>query len=125
MNAPDPKIIALQFNETINQQNIRGLTSLMTEDHRFIDRAGLIVSGKNNLTEAWIRFFELFPEYRNTFTDVKSNGNLIILFGYATWKKGEAPDHVIWTAIIKDDLVAEWRIYEDSEENKEKFKVSE
>jgi len=120
-----PKLIALQFNETINQQNIRGLTSLMTEDHRFIDRAGLIVSGKNNLTEAWIRFFELFPEYRNTFTDVKSNGNLIILFGYATWKKGEAPDHVIWTAIIKDDLVAEWRIYEDSEENKEKFKVSE
>jgi len=33
----DPKLIALQFNEFINQQNIPGLTILLMEDHRFID----------------------------------------------------------------------------------------
>jgi len=77
------------------------------------------------MTEAWVRFFELFPEYRNSFMRVESKGNIVILYGYATWKKGEAPDHTIWTATIEDGCVAEWRIYEDSEENKEKFKVSE
>jgi len=125
MNAPDPKIIALQFNEFINQQNIPGLTCLMTEDHRLIDRAGTVVNGKGKTTEAWVRFFEFFPEYRNTFTRVESNGNLFIMYGYATWKKGEAPDYAIWTARIEDDLVAEWRIYEDSLENKEKFNIFE
>jgi hypothetical protein len=39
----------------------------MTEDHRFIDRAGKLISGKGNMTEARISFFELFPEYQNTF----------------------------------------------------------
>jgi len=28
---------------------------------------------------------------------------------------------VIWTATIEDDLVNEWRIYEDTEENRERF----
>ena len=46
MNSTDPKLIALQFNEHINHQNIRGLSDLMTEDHRFIDRAGWSSVGK-------------------------------------------------------------------------------
>jgi predicted SnoaL-like aldol condensation-catalyzing enzyme len=125
MVSMDPKWIALQFNENINQQNIQGLSSLMTDDHRFIDRAGLVVSGKSNMMDAWVRFFELFPENRNTFTRVESNGNLVVLYGYATWKKGEAPDHAIWTTTIEDNLVAEWRIYEDTDENKEKFNLLE
>jgi len=125
MNSTDPKLITLQFNEYINQQNVRGLTGLMTEDHRFIDRAGTVVSGKDSMTKTWVRFFELFPEYCNTFERVESHGNLVILHGYATWKKGDAPDHAIWTATIENDLVAEWRIYEDSEENKKKFNLKE
>ena len=94
----------------------------MMEDHRFIGRDGAVVIGKGKMTEAWVGFFELFPEYRNSFTKVESNGNLVILYGCATWKKGEAPDHAIWIATIEDGLVAEWRIYEDTQENKEIIK---
>jgi hypothetical protein len=61
MGTMDPKLIALQFNRCINSQNIHGISNLMTEDHRFIDRAGMMVSGKESMTSAWIRFFELFP----------------------------------------------------------------
>ena len=32
--------MALQFNQYINDQDIDGLTNLMTEDHVFIDRHG-------------------------------------------------------------------------------------
>jgi ketosteroid isomerase-like protein len=54
----DPKQIALQFNEYINEQYIQGLTGLMTEDRRFIDRSGMVVSGKASMTRAWVRLFK-------------------------------------------------------------------
>ncbi len=123
MSPTDPKLIALQFNEHINHQNISGISNLMTEDHRFIDRAGSVVKGKESMTRSWINFFESFPEYRNTFNKVESQNNLVILYGYATWKKGDDPDRAIWTAMIENDLVAEWRIYENTEENKKKFEI--
>jgi ketosteroid isomerase-like protein len=123
MNTVDPKLTALRFNEAINRQDIAGLSDLMTADHCFIDRAGNMVRGKEAMIRAWIEFFELFPEYRNTFTRVESEGDLVTVYGYATWKLGDAPDHVIWTANIEKDLVAEWRIYEDSEDNRKKFQL--
>lgn len=118
MNSVDPKFTALQFNEYINRQDIDGLTSLMTENHQFIDRAGEIVKGKDAMTKGWIEFFDSFPEYRNTFLRVESRDNLVVLYGFATWSKGSERDFAIWAAIIEDDQVAEWRIYEDSEENR-------
>jgi len=42
MNSRDPKLIVLLFNECINNQDVEELTSLMTEDHTFIDRKGEI-----------------------------------------------------------------------------------
>ena len=125
MGSIDPKLITLQFNECINTQNIRGISDLMTEDHRFTDRDEKVVSFKESLISTWIRFFEEFPEYRNNFELIETHGNVVILYGYATWKKGDAPDHAIWTATIENDLVAEWRIYEDTEDNKKKFNVIE
>ncbi len=109
----DPKLTALQFNECINRQDICGLSSLMTDDHTFIDRKGEVVAGKEAMTKGWIDFFGSFPEYRNTFLRVESHGDLVVLYGYATWEKGAAPDHAIWKATIENDLVAEWRIYEE------------
>ena len=116
MNRRDPKLIALQFNEFINERNVEGLSSLMTEDHTFVDRQGEVDQGKESMTRGWIHFFNQFPEYRNNFTRVESRDDLVILIGYATWHEGDAPDHAIWTARIRDDLVAEWRIYPDTEE---------
>jgi hypothetical protein len=40
MNTKDPKLIALQFNDCINNQDLEGLSLLMTDDHAFIDREG-------------------------------------------------------------------------------------
>jgi hypothetical protein len=38
MPPTNPKQIALRFNDCINRQDVDGLSSLMTEDHTFIDR---------------------------------------------------------------------------------------
>ena len=118
MNKRDPKLTALQFNEFINRQDIEGLSSLMTDDHTFVDREGRVDKGKDSMIQGWIRFFEQFPGYRNTFTRVESRDDLVILIGFAEWTRGASPDHAIWTARIKDDQVAEWRIYHDTDENR-------
>jgi ketosteroid isomerase-like protein len=123
MNAFDPKLTALQFNEYINRQDLQGLSSLMSEDHVFIDRKGEEDRGKETMIEGWKRFFQAFPAYLNTFLRVQSEGNLVVLYGYATWHQGSDPDYAIWTARILNDLVAEWRIYEDTEENKKLFNL--
>jgi hypothetical protein len=93
----------------------------MTEDHRFIDRAGEEVIGKERMLHGWREFFELFPEYQNVFEKVERNRNLVILYGYVIWRTSEAPDRAIWTATIENNLVAAWHIYEDTQENREKF----
>ncbi len=123
MNSVDPKLTALQFNEYINKQDIDGLSSLMTEDHVFVDRVGKGDKGNESMTKGWKGFFEMFPEYKNTFIRIQSQDDLVVIYGYAIWKKGSERDYVIWTAKIENDLVAEWRIYEDKEENKKKFNL--
>ena len=119
MNLKDPKLTALQFNEYINNQDIEGLTELMPEDHIFIDRYNELFG---DMVNGWKEFFENYPTYKNFFTRVESRENLVILMGYAKWSKDSLEeDHAIWTAKIENDLVAEWRIYQDTEENRKKF----
>jgi ketosteroid isomerase-like protein len=57
MDLKEPKLIALQFNEYINNQDMKRLTNLMTEDHTFIDREGEVDKGKESMTKGWINFF--------------------------------------------------------------------
>ena len=59
--------------------------------------------------------------FGNTFERVQTQGDLVVIYGYAIWEKGGDRDYVIWTAKIEDDLVKERRIFEDAEENRERF----
>lgn len=121
MNARDPKLTALQFNEYINNQDIESLSNLMTKDHLFIDRAG---DRNGDMVNGWKEFFANWPTYKNIFTRVESHDNLVIIIGYAIWSKGSLEeDHVIWIARIEDDLVKLWQIYEDTEENRRNLDI--
>jgi ketosteroid isomerase-like protein len=109
------------FNECINKRDIEGLIALMTEDHVFIDRNDDRHEGKDYMSKGWKIFFRDFPEYRNTFLRIQSVDDLEVMIGYAEWTSGGERAHVIWTAKIRDDLVAEWRVLEDTEANREHF----
>lgn len=69
----------------------------------------------------WVAFFQAWPDYYNTFERVHSVGDTVVLNGYGTWQVGGDPDYAIWVARIQDNLVAEWRIYEDNTENRRRF----
>ena len=121
MTLRDPKLIVLLFNECINNQDVEGLSNLMTEDHRFIDRQNEVTAPKKKMLKGWEEFFKNFPEYQNYFPRLESRDDLVIIPGYAIWEKGGEKDHAIWVAKIKDNRVAEWRIYADVKGNRKKF----
>ncbi len=118
------KAIALQFNECISNRDVEGLGRLMTEDHVFVDSAGNITRSRKAMLESWSKFFAMFPEYKNTFERVESRDDLVIISGFAYWSEKNRHDPAIWTATIENNLVAEWRIYYDTEENRKKFGLS-
>jgi hypothetical protein len=68
----NPERIALAFNDCINQQDLEGLAGLMRENHPYIDSENEVCTGKGVMIQAWVRFFNAYPDYENHFTAVES-----------------------------------------------------
>ena len=103
--------IALKFNDKINQQDLEGLVELMTDDHSFIDNSGEITKGKDVMKEGWREFFEEYPDYRNIFTFITVQNNVVVMVGYSTCSYKRLVGPSIWTAKIRDERISEWRVY--------------
>lgn len=104
-------LTALRFNERINQRDLEGLAGLMTDDHTFIDNSGEVTRGKPVMKEGWREFFKKYPDYRNKFTCVAIQSNVVVMVGYSTcsYKPLDGPN--VWTAKIRGGRVSEWRVY--------------
>ena len=123
MNSKDPKLTALQFNEYINNQDANGLYNLMAEDFWVkVKKEGI---WNRDMINGWNRFFKANPNYKNIFTRIESREDLVILIGYALWSKdSKEEDHCIWTTTIENDLLVNWRLYEDTEDNRKKLNIT-
>lgn len=124
MELIDPKQIALRFNECINNRDINGLANLMTDDHTFIDTAESVVSGKASCVDAWRGFFDQYPDYKNIFTTVTSKGDTVTMIGYSICSDERLEGEAIWTATISDGKMVEWRVYEDTPQNRQRLEIS-
>ena len=118
---PSKSAITLQFNNYINSSDLDGLSSLMTDDHVFIDSSNDVHDGgKEAMTEGWRDFFRLYPDYRNFFTSVIMSDGDVIMVGYSVCPNEPVLDGpAIWKARIRDGLLAEWRVYLDTRANRE------
>ena len=81
MQDVSPVSIVSRFNARINAANLDGSASMLTDDHRFIDSAGAIVSGRAAVIAAWTSFFKAFPDYRNAFAQHKVYGPVVAVGG--------------------------------------------
>jgi ketosteroid isomerase-like protein len=111
MDSFDIMMAALKFNEKINKQDLEGLAELMTDDHTFIDNSGGIIKGKDAMKEGWGKFFEQYPDYRNIFTSVTVENNVVVVVGYSTCSHRQLNGPNIWTARVRSGRVSEWRVY--------------
>jgi ketosteroid isomerase-like protein len=111
MDSSKLMLTALKFNEKINLQDVEGLAELMTEDHTFIDNSGEITKGKKVMKEGWRQFFKKYPDYRNIFTSVAVQDNVVVMVGYSKCSNKLLDGPSIWTAKVHQGLVSEWRVY--------------
>jgi ketosteroid isomerase-like protein len=125
MNKKDPKLVVLQFNESINNQDIESLSKLMAPGYTFIDSSDEVHAGKEQNVKGWESFFNQFPDYVNHFSIVESRENTVLVTGYSTCSDHRLDGPAIWTAKVENDLVAEWRVYLDIPKNREKLRLPE
>lgn len=114
--------IVKAFNNAINEGNVELLSSLMTEDHTFIDASGAAHSGVKEMTEGWKDFFRMFPDYKNNFESILQDGNLVVALGTAcgtyNGNRGLISENRIewtaaWKAIVENDKIKLWQVYAD------------
>lgn len=111
MDSSKLMLTALGFNEKINRQDLEGLAELMTDDHTFVDAAGNVTKGKNVMKEGWREFFKKYPDYRNKFTSISVQDNVVIMVGYSTCSFKPLGGPNVWTARIRGGRVSEWRVF--------------
>lgn len=124
MSSSDLMLIALKFNEKINQQDLEGLAELMTDDHTFIDIPGKTTIGKNVMKDAWREFFKKYPDYRNIFTSVTTRNDVAVMVGYSTCSYKQLDGPALWTAKVRSGRVSEWRVYTDTPSNRRKLGIA-
>lgn len=116
-----PEETANKFNEFINARDISGLSSMMTNDHSFIDTLDNTITGKENCVNVWAGFFKAFPDYKNHFTKVTAKFDVVMIEGFSTCSEKMLDGPALWTAKIEGDKISEWRVYEDSEMNRSRI----
>lgn len=82
MNATaNPERIALEFVECINNQDIEGLVSLMTQDFAMIAHEGDPEIGRELMKKDFEGCFSEYPEYRIHIEKWRFRGTILLLLG--------------------------------------------
>ena len=90
----------------------------MTDDHRFVNTAGGAVEGRSACLDAWRTFFDAFPDYRNEFDEVASQGHRVVARGRSHCSTPELDGPALWHAHVAQGLIREWRVHDDTPANR-------
>jgi ketosteroid isomerase-like protein len=112
--------IASRFNECINARDLPGLVALMSDDHTFVDSQGETVVSRAACRAAWQGFFGAFPDYRNVFDTMTADeaDEVVTIVGRSECSEPALAGPALWTALVRHGLVAIWRVYEESPDNR-------
>jgi ketosteroid isomerase-like protein len=137
----DPIEIATAFIERINAADVAGLYELMTDDHVFQDALGERFVGREKMRHGWTQYFATVENYKVYVQDYFMREESVALFGTASGSyprtknsgelhaaeaksaqpaAGNSSDGfwevpAAWHAIVRNGLVAEWRVYADNQ----------
>lgn len=122
--AREPLEIAMDFIKRINMGDAEAICELMTADHIFQDALGKRFIGRDRMREGWRAYFKNVADYQVHADEFFQTGERLAIFGTASgmyagdgsassdkfWKVPAA-----WRVVIRDGLVAEWRVYADNQ----------
>ncbi|MDV3277663.1 MAG: nuclear transport factor 2 family protein [Nitrososphaerales archaeon] len=109
-----------KFIRLINDHNVDGMVDLMTENHKFTDAVGGVVSGREPMRSGWIGYFKWFPDYKIEIKETYSLGNTFVVLGFAsgTYAGRKPRSHwripAAWRAVTHRGRIKEWSVYCDT-----------
>jgi ketosteroid isomerase-like protein len=122
--AREPLDVAMDFIKRINSGDVDAICELMTEGHIFQDAMGKRFIGREKMREGWSAYFKIVRDYQIHAEEFFQTDNKLAIFGSASGvytANGEASGNnfwevpAAWRAVIRDGLVAEWRVYADNQ----------
>jgi len=121
MNSKEIHVVEA-FIAAINHHDLPGIASLMTEDHTFVDSAGGIHAGCENMTAGWKQYFQMFPDYEIQIEKMLGDEALVAVFGSASGtyngKRGLVAANKIamsaaWKVLVENGKIKLWQVYAD------------
>jgi ketosteroid isomerase-like protein len=122
--AREPLEVAMEFIKRINSGNVDTICELMTSGHIFQDALGKRFMGREKMREGWRAYFTMVADYRVHAEEFFQTSERLAIFGTASGTyagKGAATKEnfwevpAAWRVVIRDGLVAEWRVYADNQ----------
>jgi ketosteroid isomerase-like protein len=123
MANPQPLEVAMDFIKRINAGNVNALCDLMTEGHIFQDALGKRFIGRETMRQGWTLYFKMVGDYQVHAVEFFQTDDRLAIFGSASGRYaggGAASNNfwevpAAWRAVVKDGLIAEWRVYADNQ----------
>ena len=122
--AREPLEVTMDFIKRINAGNVDAICELMTEGHIFQDALGKRFLGREKMRQGWRAYFEIVAQYQIRADEFFQTDERLAIFGSASGiyagKVAATADNfwevpAAWRAVIRDGLVAEWRVYADNQ----------
>ena len=121
--ARQPLEVAMEFIKRINSGDVDSICQLMTDDHIFQDALGKRFLGRDKMRAGWQAYFKMVADYRVHAEEFFQTDDRLAIFGRASgvYAGGGPPSAnfweipAAWHALIRDGLVAEWRVYADNQ----------
>jgi ketosteroid isomerase-like protein len=105
-----------RFVAAINHHDVDALAALMTDDHLFVDSLGNRMQGAPSMRAGWHGYFAMCPDYWIQIRTLLVEQDTVLATGEAggtidglPWKTPAA-----WQAVIRGQLVSEWRVFADN-----------
>jgi ketosteroid isomerase-like protein len=122
--AKEPLEVAMDFIKFINSGDADAICELMTADHIFQDALGERFIGRDKMRVGWRNYFKIVADYQIHADEFFQTDERLAIFGTAsgtyTGNGGASPEKfwkvpAAWRVVIRDGLVAEWRVYADNQ----------
>ena len=115
MSDLSPCSIVFEFVGYVNEGDLEGIASLISEDVKFTD-----IQGRGYREKGFMAgYLSQFPDYKIHVHHALQGGNGVAIIGQTTGShvppEVEEREILVWTAEIRDGLISEWRIYSGDE----------
>ena len=119
-----PLDVAMEFIKRVNSGDVNALCELMTPGHVFQDALGKRFIGRETMREGWTAYFKTVADYQIHAEEFFQTDERLAIFGTASGtyagESGTSKDKfwevpAAWRAVVRDGLIAEWRVYADNQ----------